>query len=450
MITVQFAVLFCVARATHAAIIPVGPTRSITTPCAAASVAQNGDTVQIDAGAYPGQACIWSQNNLTIMGVGNGRASLTPPATIPNLKGIFVVDGANFTAENLEFSNAKVVDQNGAGIRAEGSGTFTVRNCYFHDNEDGILGPDSGDALIENSIFDHNGFGDGQSHNMYIGIINSFTLRYSYTHRANVGQEVKSRARTNYILYNRIMDEADGTSSYSIDISQGGLTYIIGNIIEQGPNNQNDIIIGYAEENANNGVLKLYAINNTLINNYSNGIFFDLRSGTTARIANNIFYGAGTRWSRGTVTASNNYFDSNLDNAPKFANPQTYDFHLTANSPSGASGIIDAGVAPGTSAEGFDMTPVFQYVYDIQEVGRTVVGAATDIGAFEFSTGAPPPPPSSPCDVNGDGTTNVADVQLEVNMALGISSCANPSGTCSVVSVQRVVNAALGGLCVSP
>jgi len=40
--------------------------------------------------------------------------------------------------------------------------------------------------------------------------------------------------------------------------------------------------------------------------------------------------------------------------------------------------------------------------------------------------------------VNGDGMTNVADVQLEVNMALGISSCTNPSGTCTVVSVQRV------------
>jgi hypothetical protein len=65
--------------------------------------------------------------------------------------------------------------------------------------------------------------------------------------------------------------------------------------------------------------------------------------------------------------------------------------------------------------------------------------------------GTPPPPPSStPCDVNGDSATNVADVQLEVNMALGINSCTNPSGVCTVVSVQRVVNAVLGGSCVSP
>jgi hypothetical protein len=60
------------------------------------------------------------------------------------------------------------------------------------------------------------------------------------------------------------------------------------------------------------------------------------------------------------------------------------------------------------------------------------------------------PPTTSPCDVNGDGVTNVADVQLEVNMALGINPCTNASGTCTVVSVQRVVNAALGGQCVAP
>jgi hypothetical protein len=56
----------------------------------------------------------------------------------------------------------------------------------------------------------------------------------------------------------------------------------------------------------------------------------------------------------------------------------------------------------------------------------------------------------SPCDVNGDLQTNVVDAQLEVNMALGITPCTNPSGVCTVVSVQRVVNAALGGTCVTP
>jgi len=70
--------------------------------------------------------------------------------------------------------------------------------------------------------------------------------------------------------------------------------------------------------------------------------------------------------------------------------------------------------------------------------------AATAV-AFKAAVSTP-----SPCDVNGDGVVNVVDVQLEVNMALGISPCTNPDGQCTVVQVQRVVNAALGGQCVVP
>ena len=58
----------------------------------------------------------------------------------------------------------------------------------------------------------------------------------------------------------------------------------------------------------------------------------------------------------------------------------------------------------------------------------------------------------SACDINRDGWSNVLDVQLEVNMALGLTPCTgdiNHDGFCSVLDVQRVVNAALGGACVA-
>jgi hypothetical protein len=54
--------------------------------------------------------------------------------------------------------------------------------------------------------------------------------------------------------------------------------------------------------------------------------------------------------------------------------------------------------------------------------------------------------------VNKDGSTNVADVQLEVNMTIGVAPCTadiNKDGVCNVIDVQRVVNAALGGQCVT-
>jgi hypothetical protein len=84
-------------------------------------------------------------------------------------------------------------------------------------------------------------------------------------------------------------------------------------------------------------------------------------------------------------------------------------------------------------------------------LNHNVAVSGTTNQTVQLVCGTPPPPPStSPCDVNGDGVVNVADVQIEANMALGIRLCTNPSGTCTVASVQRVVNAALGGQCVAP
>jgi hypothetical protein len=367
----------------------VGLNKTFATVRAAAQASHDGDVVEIDAGVYTNDVTTWSANSLTVRGVG-GRAHLVVTnGTNEAGKGIWVVDGADFTAENIEFSGASVPDQNGAGIRAEGPGTFTVRNCLFHDNEEGILGGDRNTAvLVEFSVFDHNGFGDGQSHNMYIGPAQKFTLQYSYTHRAIIGHDVKSRAATNFILYNRIMGESDGTESYEVDIPDGGRTLLIGNAIEQGPNTDNSAIVAYAEESTKNGVLEIYAVNNTLVNNRpSGGVFFSLRSGTTAVIKNNILYGPGTKWNGGAVMASNNYIETSYNNSPGFLSPSSYDYHLTSLSPRGSAGVVDAGATPGVSSAGEDLTPPNEYVYDAQSVGRAAVGVI-DIGAFEFSNSA--------------------------------------------------------------
>jgi hypothetical protein len=67
-------------------------------------------------------------------------------------------------------------------------------------------------------------------------------------------------------LYNRITDE-NGSGSYEIDMPNGGKTYIIGNIIEQGVNSQNSIIITYQEEGThpNNTDHELFVVNNTVV-----------------------------------------------------------------------------------------------------------------------------------------------------------------------------------------
>ncbi len=390
LIPTTLSIVLLQALPAFSATLKVGPDKQFKTVRAAALVVQDGDIVEVDGGVYSGDVATWRKNNLTVRGVGGSRPHLTANGKNEAEKGIWVVQGANFTVENFEFSGASVPDQNGAGIRAEATGTIWIRNCYFHDNEDGLLGPNdpNTDLIIENSIFDHNGFGDGYSHNLYVGRIRSFTMRFSYSHRARVGHNVKSRARKNYILCSRIMDENSGTASYQIDLPEGGLAIIIGNLIQQGPMAENSSIIAYGAENANAGALRLHVINNTIVNERpGGGTFLHLRNGTTGTVVNNIFYGPGTTWSGSgvTLTTSNNYVERSYNNSPRFSNVAGFDYHLQKDSP-----CRDAGIPSGMIDE-FDLTPRYEYVHDALGAPRRNVGNI-DIGAFEFSPLSPAPP----------------------------------------------------------
>jgi hypothetical protein len=189
-------------QATNSRILRVGPTRRLKMPSDAAREAQDGDIIEIDAGVYPGDVATWTQNRLILRGVG-GLAHMQSNGATAKDKGIWLFEGNDNTVEHIEFSGARATHQNGSGIRLHGSG-LTVRHSFFHDNEDGILGGygEDSEVLIEYTEFARNGYGDGQSHNIYIGQIGSFTLRYSYSHHSNTGHLVKSRARSNFILYN--------------------------------------------------------------------------------------------------------------------------------------------------------------------------------------------------------------------------------------------------------
>lgn len=274
-------------------VIPVGPDRELRTPSAAAKVAKDGDTVEIDAGTYAGDVAVWTQRDLTLRGVG-GPARLEASGASAEGKGIWVMRGGPFRVENLVFNGARVAHRNGAGIRLE-KGSLVVRNCLFEDNENGILtGFDTaGELTIENSEFARNGAGDGQSHNLYVGPLRRLTVTGSYFHHAKVGHLIKSRARENHILYNRLTDEVGGTASYELEITNGGVAYVIGNVIQQGEKTQNPFLVSYGAERYQGDRHELYLVSNTLVDERSGGGFFVRVAPGKVRVvvANNLLIG---------------------------------------------------------------------------------------------------------------------------------------------------------------
>jgi hypothetical protein len=120
--------------------------------------------------------------------------------------------------------------------------------------------------------------------------------------------------------------------------------------------------------------------------------------------------------------------------------PVTETVDLTEYNPSGGAGTL-------YRASGY------QAVSSTSMSGRiqTVTFQPGEAIAFTFPEGIPGTA-TNQCDLNNDGTANVIDVQLAINMALGSSPCTASiaaAGVCNVVVVQRVVNAALGGTCVT-
>jgi hypothetical protein len=219
---------------------------------------------------------------------------------------------------------------------------------------------------------------------MYISNVGRFTLRYCYSHHAKIGHNVKSRARENVLLYNRIMDENDGTSSYAIDLPDGGLSFLIGNLIQQGLLTDNSTIISYGAESLSNPQNELYVVNNTMVNDRGNGTFLSVQRGTSrVKLINNIFAGGGT-----VLAGSSGENITNLvGNAPGLVNSKGFDYHLAPG-----SAAIDNGSDPG-EANAISLQPVSHYVHKAGGEARLLKGNI-DIGAYEFagptSTGSAP------------------------------------------------------------
>lgn len=386
--TMLFTLLMAIEGIGVAATLSVAPGQQYATPCAAINAVKDGDTIEIQGGVtYNGDVCVIARNNLTIRGV-NGRPKIDAAGKNAKDKGTWVVDGNNITVENVEMYGSRVSDGNGAAFRLEGSG-FTLRNAFIHDNQNGILanGVTTSDILIEYSEFGHNGNGDGQTHNLYIGHVKSLTFRYSYSHDANVGHNLKSRAEVNTVVYSRFGSlnngetgsTAQGKPSYELDFPNAGETYVIGNVIQQPYYSSNPAILAYGEEGATNASQQLYVINNTFINDAGDGpfLFLSAKVNTPSLVQNNIFTGQGQVSTRADTVFKTNY----RSGISAVVSREGGDFH-----PLASGTVINAGSNPGVSSTGVSLVPVGQYKNTAQGEARQIV-AALDVGAYE-ATGA--------------------------------------------------------------
>ena len=248
------------------ATLNVGAGQTYATVSAAVNAARSGDVIAVQAGTYTNDFATITKD-ITITGVG-GMANFVATVAPPNGKGIFVTNG-NVTLEHLSFSGAAVADGNGAGVRYEG-GNLVVIDSYFHNNQDGLLANavPNGTIRIVDSEFGFNGIGDGYTHNLYVNNIASLVIDNSYFHDANLGHEIKSRAQSTTITNSRIYD-GTSTASYSIDLPNGGVGVIRGNVIQQGANSDNPAIIHYGGESAAYAGSSLLITNNIVVNDMS-------------------------------------------------------------------------------------------------------------------------------------------------------------------------------------
>jgi hypothetical protein len=381
------AAVLSVARPASAATLMVGPGQMYTTPCAAIAAASAGDEIDIAAGTY-NDTCTISTAGLHLKGVGGRPKIDLTGQTIPNMKGIYAIEADDVIVENLELMGAQIPvsqGENGAGLRIQSNGVV-VTNCYIHDNQNGILsGPitaGTGTQTIDHTEFSNNSLGNGCTdgsgctHNLYIGHYAHLIFQFNDTHMggSDGGHLFKSRALQSDVLYNRITGET-GDDSYEVDLPNGGIGIVVGNVIEKGPNSGNKgVSLDFGEEGYGAGMNILYVANNTFVNDSGGSpTFINVATGGMLGAAHdNLFSGMGTPASTGALSADNL---SGVD--PMFVNPAMYDYHLMAGSPA-----IGKGVAEG-SAGTFPLTPVWEYVDPVSGVPRLT---AKDLGAFEYGT----------------------------------------------------------------
>lgn len=239
------------------------------TLCAALGRAAGGDVVEIHADLH-GETCVIERPGLTLRGMG-GRRALHACGRSAEGKATIVVRAPGVVVENLEFRGGRNTSQNGAGIRFE-RGSLALRRCAFLDNEMGPLS--AGGAAMTLGVFGCE-FGAAPRHEgrlrhlLYVGAIGELTVSGCCFHSGFRGHLVKSRARVNTVIGNRLDDLPDGGAAYELEFPNGGRCVVAANVIAQSARSTNPALLSIGAEGGMSEVAdaaEIWLVHNTFVN----------------------------------------------------------------------------------------------------------------------------------------------------------------------------------------
>lgn len=230
---------------------------------AVAAIGEGNGVIRIAPGRYR-QCAVQEAGNVTFAAITPG--TVTFDGTMCEEKAALVLRGRSARVEGLTFTNMKVADGNGAGIRLE-QGDLHVSQTLFDNGQCGILSASdpAGTISIDHSTFRSLGkHPDGNgAHSLYIGDYGGLKVTRTRFERGTGGHYVKSRAARIEVLNSSFDDSLGRDTNYMIDLSNGASGRIAWNTFVQGSGKENySTLIAVAPEGAEQSSERLLIENN--------------------------------------------------------------------------------------------------------------------------------------------------------------------------------------------
>ena len=249
-------------------ILTVGATGEFKTLQSAVAASQDGDTIELAAGTYVNDFGVIN-HKVIIEGVG-GIARLVQSNDLVQQTGILVINN-DVTLKNLEITGTSSYGGYAAGVLIH-SGNVTIDNTEIDHNEIGITAVANAATTLSiyNSEIDNNSNVNRGTNGIQINAIESLTIQGSYIHGAQSGHELADAAFNTDIENTRIIDGATTTSSFLIDLGEGGNATIVNDTLVKGPDSTNGILVHVGGEGTTYGNSSVNVSNDTLVTQLAN------------------------------------------------------------------------------------------------------------------------------------------------------------------------------------